>query len=379
MALMPVAADVYPTGWWTRRCQAVGPLVGAPPREFSPLQLIDVRSPVEVARGALPGAVSLPLLTDEERHLVGLEYRTHGQAEAVKLGYALVGSSLEGRIDRWQHTIDHADAPTAIACWRGGLRSNLVTRFVARAGVAPVEGGYRALRRHLISELPSAVARKRVVVLAGLTGAGKTRLLEKVEGAAPRSLQVIDLEGLARHRGSAFGHRPEPQPSQQTFENAIAAQIVTSGIGTLLIEDESRYVGRRTLPDALMGAMRSAPVLFLETDLTSRALGIQADYVAAPTAARGVAAVAAELLASLEHLRRRIGGALHDELAARIASLAADGAAWHEAEAHVAWIAPLLSEHYDPLYHRALAKLQREVVFRGSADEIAAWLGERYS
>ncbi len=354
MTLAPT--DVYPLGAGSAR------------------PVIDVRAPVEVARGALPGAASLPLLTDEERHLVGLRYKEAGQEAAVALGHELVRASLPARIDAWRAVVEASAGPTAVACWRGGLRSRLAVEFIGRPQAVAVAGGYRALRRHLVATLPAAVAAKRVLVLAGLTGAGKTRLLRRLAADAPPGLQVVDLEGLARHRGSAFGHLTEAQPSQQTFENAVAAEVIVSRAALLLVEDESRHVGRRTLPDALHHAMSRAPLVMLEAGPASRARAIHAEYVAAATLERGREAVAADLLASLAHLRRRLGGAVSDALAERVARLAADGAAWDDPAAHGGWIQELLERHYDPLYRRALRRLARPVMFAGDEAEVLGWL-----
>ncbi len=354
-------ADVYPPG-------AGGDAV---------LRAIDVRAPVEVARGALPGAAALPLLTDEERHLVGLRYKEAGQEAAVRLGHELVDASLPARVAAWRGVVDAGAGPTAVACWRGGLRSKLVVEFIDRPEALAVAGGYRALRRYLVESLPAAVEAKRVLVLAGLTGSGKTRLLTRLAGCAPPGLQVVDLEGHARHRGSAFGHLSEPQPSQQTFENAVAAELIVDPAPELLVEDESRYVGRRTLPDALFGAMNHAPLVMLERDLPARAEAIYREYVAAATARRGREAVAADLVDSVGHLRRRLGGAVTDELAAGLVDLSADEAAWDDPDAHVGWVSTLLERHYDPLYRRSLARLARPVAFRGTEEEVVAWLKTR--
>lgn len=333
-------------------------------------QLIDARAPIEVARGALPFAHALPLMTDDERRRVGIRYKEAGPEAAMELGYELVGPDLARRTEAWRAVVDRG--PTAVTCWRGGLRSKLVVEFIGRTDVVRVEGGYKALRADLLERLPGAVARKRLVVLTGLTGSGKTRLLRRLP--AGDALQVLDLEGEARHRGSAFGAEDEPQPSQQTFENAIAARLVLSPAARLVVEDESRYVGRRTLPDPLLAAMRAAPVVVLEASLAARADLSYQEYVQAATARHGVARTAERLLADTGRLRRRLGGRRTDEVLARIAALARDGEAWHDPEAHRGWITTLLQEYYDVLYRKALAKHGRPVAFRGDDEEVRTWL-----
>lgn len=343
----------------------------------APFQLLDVRAPVEVAGGALPGAVALPLLDDEERHLVGLRYAEGGRAAATALGHRLFEPHRLGRVRAWRAAVDGDARPTAVACWRGGERSRLVVEFIDRPNVRQVIGGYRALRAHLMGALAPAVERKNLVVLSGLTGAGKTRLLRLLRDGSGGDLQAVDLEGLARHRGSAFGHVAEPQPSQQTFENALAAELVLGAARRLVVEDESRYVGKRTVPDPLYEAMQVAPLVVLETGLGARATAIYREYVVGATAAAGCEAVAEDLQASIRHLKRRLGGALTEKLTLRVAELATTDAEWADEGAHVDWIATLLREHYDPLYRRSLDRLARPVVFAGDEEAVVAWLTEQ--
>lgn len=333
-------------------------------------QLIDARAPIEVARGALPFAHALPLMTDEERRQVGIRYKEGGPDAAVALGYELVGPDLERRTEAWRTVANRG--PTAVTCWRGGMRSKLVVEFIGRDDVARVDGGYKALRADLLERLPRALARKRLVVLTGLTGSGKTRLLRALPASG--DLQVLDLEGEARHRGSAFGAIDEPQPSQQTFENAVAAQVILSPAQRLVVEDESRYVGRRTLPGPLLAAMRAAPVVVLEASLAARVSYSYREYVQDATRRHGVAPTAERLLADTGRLRRRLGGQRTDEVLTRIAALAADEEAWHDPEAHTGWITTLLEEYYDVLYRKALAKHGRPVAFRGDEEDVRAWL-----
>jgi len=347
--------------------------------------LIDARAPVEVLRGGLPYAHALPLMTDEERRLVGIRYKEAGPDAAMTLGYELVGPDLERRVAAWRAVCDLG--PTAVACWRGGLRSKLVVEFIGRDDVVRVDGGYKALRADLVGRMPAALARKRMVVLTGLTGSGKSRLLRSLaDGAfghdgrppsfdtADGRLQVLDLEAEARHRGSSFGAEDVPQPSQQTFENAVAARLVLSPAPRVVVEDESRFVGRRTLPDELLATMRAAPVVVLEAPLEARAASSYREYVAAATARHGVERTAARLQADTARLRRRLGGRRTDEVVARIAALAQDDEAWSDPGAHRGWITTLLTEYYDVLYRKALAKHGRRVAFRGDEEEVRTWL-----
>jgi tRNA 2-selenouridine synthase len=348
---MPLSPDdVYPAG------------AGTPP-----FVLIDVRSPAEIARGALPGAHALPLMTDEERHLVGLRYAEAGQEAAIALGYELAGPHLPARAAAWRAVADAG--PTAVACWRGGLRSALAVRHLGRPGVETVAGGYKALRRHLMGGLRRAVDAKRVVVLGGLTGSGKTEVLQALGGVP--DLLALDLEALARHRGSAFGAEDEPQPAQATFENAVAAAVVLNPAQRILTEDESRFVGRRTVPDALWAAMRAAPVVWLQSPIEERVRRVFEGYVRAPAERHGVAAARARLEGDVRRVRKRLGGQRCDAV---VGALEAATDAWFDPEAHAGWIATLLEDYYDRLYLRAFEASGRSRAFVGDASDVIGYL-----
>ncbi len=344
-------AELYPAG------------AGRPARV-----LIDVRSPVEVARGAMPDSHALPLMSDEERHRVGIRYKEAGQEAALALGHELAGPHLPGRIEAWRAVC--ASGPAAVACWRGGLRSALALDFISLPDVVRVEGGYRALRRHVLAELPASLARKRLVVLTGLTGSGKTRLLRSLTAD---HVQVLDREGLARHRGSAFGAEDEPQPSQQTFENALATEVLLDPARHLVVEDESRYVGRRTLLDPLMETMRHAPLVVLEADTEARAANLVGEYVLAAAERHGVRAARERLERDTQRIRKRLGGGRTDLVTAELRAIEAAGA-WSDPAAHLGWVRVLLEHYYDPLYRKAVARHDRPVAFRGDAAEVRAYL-----
>jgi len=216
------------------------------------LPLIDLRAPNEFHKGAFPNAISLPLLTDEERHRVGVRYKQAGQSAAIALGEQLVAQEVRAhRLHGWLAAVrDNARAGkrTALMCWRGGLRSAVVQRWLLEAGVEVprITGGYKALRHVAIDVLEGAEHHPRpVYVLGGPTGSGKTALLHLL-GA------TIDLEGLAHHRGSAFGGHAQEQPTQTTFENSLACTLLrhwSEPWRATLYEDESRNIGRAAIPE----------------------------------------------------------------------------------------------------------------------------------
>ncbi len=331
--------------------------------------LIDLRSPGEFAQGAVPTAVNLPVLADEERAEVGALYRKKGRDAAISRGYELVsGTARAARMDAWQMFLaDHLDA--WIYCWRGGLRSSIVQSWLRQAGCcAPrVEGGYKQLRNACLGVFetlaPSAktAGTKRWIVLAGRTGVGKTEVLRMLP-------QALDLEGLAQHRGSAFGGCEQPQPQPIAFENALAISYLQHQAAILVVEDESRTIGRLALPKAWFARMQQAPIVLLRASIAARIRHIRGEYVEVPLA-QGVAAE--ELLkrhqASLQRILKRLG---HERC--RTVSEAME-AGFRNGD-HDTWIGLLLAWYYDPMYDHQLRSKQRRVVFSGERAEVLKYL-----
>lgn len=341
----------------------------APSAGHASVQLLDVRAPKEVERGALPNSVFEPILTNEERHLVGICYKEKGQQAAVDLGYELTSDALPERIKRWRAVSQ--DAPSAVMCWRGGLRSRLAHEFADVAGLERVSGGYKALRNYLIEQLEPSLFRKTPLIVTGLTGSGKTDFLTDI-ATENTEVQVLDLEGEAHHRGSAFGDRGE-QPSQQSFENAVAAQLLLSPAKTLLLEDEAHRIGSLFLPKPVWKAVRTGKLVWLESTLKERVERIFKDYVQAETQLFGLEPTYQKLTRNLQKVRQRLGGAKVDEC---LATLEAARGSWLEVAVHRPWIETLLLDYYDPLYTKAVKTLDREVAFRGDAAACKAWLKE---
>ena len=345
-------------------------LTGAP--------LLDTRAPAEFARGAFPGACNLPLMTDEERARVGSCYKARGQAAAIALGQELVsGETRAARVARWR-AFCIANPAGYLYCFRGGLRSEIVQRWLARAGVAypRVLGGYKALRRFLVDSLEDSLAALPLVVVAGRTGSGKTRLLPQL----PRS---VDLEGLARHRGSTFGRLLEPQPSQIDFENALAVallRLAAQAAAPVFLEDEGRLVGRLALPAPLRAAMDAAPRVELVYPRAERVEVVLDDYVVdlgrrfrEAYGAEGPTRHRERLQQDLARARKRLGGARHRAVSA-LMDAAFDGQWRHGGlDGHRAWIARLLGEYYDPMYDYQASRRQGPVLARGRREDLAAW------
>lgn len=342
--------------------------------------LLDVRAPIEFGKGAFPQATNLPLLDDKEREMVGICYKDQGQDAAITLGNALVNGQT--RTTRQQAWLAWAQQHPSgcLYCFRGGLRSRTAQAWLLESGtnVPLVLGGYKALRRFLLDDFEQHIARASVLLICGRTGTGKTRVI-----AARHS--AIDLEGLAHHRGSAFGRRPSGQPSQIDFENRLYIALLRHRIrigSTLLLEDESRLIGRCYLPGALQTVMRRAPRVVIEEPVESRVQVTLEDYVTGPLqeyrayygTEAAPAALSQALLQSLEHIRKRLGGERYRTLNESMRHALDHHLRSGDPEAHRDWIRTLLSEYYDPMYDYQLSKRDTPVLFTGTRQEVTAWL-----
>jgi tRNA 2-selenouridine synthase len=232
--------------------------------------VIDVRSPAEYAEDHIPGAISLPVLSDAERARVGTIYKQESPFKARKLGAALVSRNAARHIEGPLAQFDGAWRPL-VYCWRGGQRSGSFAAILKEIGwrVGVVEGGYRTYRRLVVEMLHDRPLAHRAVLIDGNTGTAKTGILARL---AARGAQVIDLEGLARHRGSLFGPMAGGQPSQKAFETAIAQAL--GGFDPsrpLVIEAESSKVGELLVPPSLWAVMCAAPRIRIEAPLAARA------------------------------------------------------------------------------------------------------------
>ncbi|WP_209426075.1 tRNA 2-selenouridine(34) synthase MnmH [Pararhodobacter sp. SW119] len=298
-------------------------------------EVIDARSPAEYAEDHLPGAISLPVLGDAERAQVGTIYTRESRFAARRLGAALVARNVA------QHLQTRlADQPARyrplIYCWRGGQRSGAFATILAQIGwqVGVLEGGWRSYRRLVVQQLYETPFPAPVWLLDGNTGTAKTAILQRV---AELGGQVIDLEGLAAHRGSLFGQAPgRVQPSQKRFESALAQVLGRLDPSRpVLIEAESSRIGKLRLPPKLWLAMCAAPRIRIEAPLAARA--------------RWLAHAYADLVADRDALRTRIDALAPFHSRTRISEW--QGLA--RAGAFEALAAELMQAHYDPRYTRA--------------------------
>lgn len=348
------------------------------------IPLMDVRAPVEYNQGAFPNSINLPLMNDQERHDVGVQYKRMGQEAAIKLGHKLVSGDIkQRRIEQWQEFAKH-HPEGYLYCFRGGLRSRTVQHWLKESGVELplVHGGYKAMRRVLIDELEQSINDSRFVILGGKTGTGKTWLLKQLSPS-------IDLEGMANHRGSSFGRFPDGQPSQIDFENLLSITFMkfrTRNIQRFWLEDESRLIGSLSLPQSLQTKMKQSPLIMLDEELPFRINVILKDYVidlenfyhqffqsnsdGDYNRNDGFKAFSSYLLASLERVKKRLGGERFQKINEQMQQALSEHQASGNVELHRLWIESLLSDYYDPMYEYQLEKKQHRVVFRGNSHQI---------
>ena len=346
------------------------------------IPMMDTRAPVEFSKGAFPGVVNLPLMTDLERQRVGTCYKQHGQQAAIVLGHQLVGGEVKAaRLQAWaDFTRAHPDG--VLYCFRGGLRSQIVQQWLHDAGIdfPRVGGGYKAMRSFLMQTVEQAVTQADFVLLGGMTGTGKTDVIVQLENS-------LDLEGHANHRGSSFGKRATGQPSNIDFENRLAVDLLKKqdrDIESFVLEDESRMVGRCALPLTLYQGMQRFPMVWLEDSLESRVERILRDYVVelcaefvAVYAEQGFQLFAERLLGSLDNIHKRLGGERHQRMKALMQAALEEQERSGAVELHRGWIEGLLNEYYDPMYAFQRESKGERIEFAGEQAAVLEYLRNR--
>lgn len=344
--------------------------------------IIDVRAPVEFAQGAMPAAVNLPLMNDDERAAVGTCYNRQGPEAAMALGHKLVsGQTRQQRIDAWLDAC-HRAPQGYLCCARGGQRSHITQSWIKENGIdyPLIVGGYKALRQAAIQATEELV-RHPIVLIGGCTGNGKTPLVRQ----QPLG---IDLEGLAHHRGSSFGRTLTPQFSQATFENHLATALLKGAYQRdkvrWVLEDEGHMIGANHLPECLRDRMAQSPIAVVEDPFDLRLERLREEYFAHMhhdfTAAFGEEKGWEEYSAWLHHglfaIRRRLGLQRFAELTATLDASLTEQKRTGSTEVHFAWLVPLLEEYYDPMYCYQLEKKADKIVFRGTSEAVTQWLAE---
>jgi tRNA 2-selenouridine synthase len=347
---------------------------------LSHANLIDLRAPIEVARGGISEAINSPLLNNDERHLIGITYKKNGKKAAISLGESIVsGEAREKRIESWVESINNR-TNTALFCARGGLRSFTAQGWLRHRGihVPRIEGGYKTLRAHLLKSLGGALIKTNFFLIGGRTGSAKTHLLGKLANK-------IDLEKIANHRGSAFGRRATPQPAQSTFENQIALELMrlnNTPRPFIFLEDEGSSIGSVALPAALFEKMGTSKLAVVDEDINYRTQTILEDYVISnlrelrtkfPSKRETEAAFSSFLLDNLERIKKRLGGVLYKEIRALMQDCLND---YSDLMKHQTWIRILLMEYYDPMYDYQIKKKSARIIFQGNSQDFSQWAAD---
>ncbi len=333
--------------------------------------IVDVRSEKEALEEPIPLSVNIPILRDTERHQVGLKYKQEGSAKALELGHQLVsGETKAQRVKAWQGAIDAG--ARWVCCWRGGLRSQITQGWLSDAGtkISRVQGGAKALRRCALQVFESLNPNHFAYVLHGRTGVGKTDLLREFESP---SLCFVDLEAIANHRGSSFGLRlGAVQPRQVLFESELALRIAGAHANQqhLLLEGESRLIGKCALPLHFYELMDSAPAVFLTASQEVRLENLYREYVLEPLKHNSAEMVLEVYLKHLKRIQKRLGGLKYAEIQEQLEKAFKDPLG----ESHRDWIDNLLTSYYDRLYDYSRERLKGRIVFEGSRNEVIEFL-----
>lgn len=297
--------------------------------------ILDVRSPAEYALDHIPGALNVPVLSDEERRITGTTYVQVSAFEARKIGGAMVARNIARHLDE-SFRDKPKDWRPLVYCWRGGMRSGSFVTWLRLVGwdAQQLKGGYKAYRALVIERLAALTPTLNLRVLCGPTGSAKTSVLQAL---AEQGEQVLDLEALAAHRGSVLGAIPgREQPSQKAFETQLmAAMSALDPARRVWVEAESRRIGRISLPDALLQRLRESPVVEIDASPEARLAYLLRDYAWLGDDPQGFA----DKLGTLK-------GLLPNETLAQWQT-------WALARELPPLFAALMADHYDPLYQRS--------------------------
>lgn len=319
--------------------------------------LVDARSPAEYAEGTIPGATNIPIFTDAERARVGTLYKEGGKTKAKRLGVELVAPKIPGLIDQVEAAMAGSKSPVLVFCWRGGMRSFALATFFDLAGIPTmqIEGGHKAFRA-LVRNFFAQGEWGRLLVLRGLTGVGKTRLLKILQ---KEGYPILDLEGLANHRGSAFGNLGlAPQPSQIAFEALLWDEMRRIPLdGYALAEGESKHIGRLILPARVYAALQVETTLWIEAPIATRVRITLDDYPARDELKQ-------DFLRPLSLIRPRLGGENHDRLLGYL-----DSGRWDDLARE------LMLLYYDPLYRHTCPPQRITVTMADEEPDLIALRG----
>lgn len=346
--------------------------------------LMDVRAPVEFHKGSFPAATNLPLLDDQQRHEIGLRYAEAGEDAAIALGLELATDDIrQQRLTAWSE-FARANPNGYLYCFRGGLRSRTTQHWLRESGIdyPLIPGGYKAMRRFLLQEMHRLIAEGHILVVSAPTGSGKTELIKAWA-------QSVDLEGLANHKGSAFGHNFSAQPSQIDWEHSFTIDWMRRRAASdlpVLMEDEARLIGKVFLPPELQALLATAPELQLQVSMPDRVGQLRHDYVlpiiehfqqVVPESP--YSAISDHIQQHLGRIRKRLGGLRHQQLHDAVPN------AVHALMENNDWggfddiILTLLTDYYDPMYAYQQSRSQRRTLATGDHAELLSWLARQQS
>jgi tRNA 2-selenouridine synthase len=307
------------------------------------IPVADVRSPSEFEQGHIPGAVNIPLFDDKERASVGTKYKKEGRLSAILEGLKNAGPLLEFKLEQALKLAK--EGKLLVHCWRGGMRSESMAWLFSLGdiNVFVLEGGYKSYRRYLLEKLSE---KRKMIILGGMTGSSKSHILRNLGSAGH---QVLDLEKLANHKGSAFGALGQPpQPTTEQFANLLFKESILSDTGEpCWIEDESRNIGSVFLPDQFYLNMQDSPVIVLVMDIKTRLPRLMEEYSKYPPES---------LKASILKINKRLGG---DNTRDAIAALETG---------NIARAIEISLNYYDKAYLFGLTKKENKNIIRVETD-----------
>ena len=330
------------------------------------IKLIDVRAPIEFKEGALPHSVNLPILFDDEREMVGKTYKNKGNEVAIDLGHSIVnGEKKDNRVNEWLDLIQN-NPKAQLYCARGGLRSEIAQSWLKEVGcdIKRISGGFKALRNTCLSILNDASSdNKKWIIISGRTGSAKTKLINILDNS-------ICLEGLANHRGSAFGSFDTPQPTPINFENNLACDYLQISDNTIIFEDESRTIGRLVIPEKFYNKMSNSKIVLIEEPIENRIQNIYEEYVEKKIEGETLKIQSDHLRAKLTKISKRLGGDNYNKVDTLI-KLAFEH---NDPKIHFEWIEILLSSYYDKMYDYQLEKKLDRCEYSGTWGSIKKYL-----
>ena len=330
------------------------------------IPFIDVRAPSEFMLGAVPTSKNLPILSNNERTEVGKMYKENGNEAAIEKGYSLVNGKIKDkRISNWIKFVKR-NPQAQMYCARGGQRSKIAQNWLKEIGVDIdiVEGGFKALRNTCIEVLDSASSdNKEWIIIAGKTGSGKTKMIKQISNS-------IDLEGLANHRGSAFGGFETLQPTPVNFENNLAYQYLNISSNKVYIEDESKTIGRLVIPKKFFNKMNSSTLVLIKEPIENRIKNIYHEYVSKEIEQTGEHKVLISLRSKLQKISKRLGGTNY-KIADNLIEAAFQK---NDYNIHYEWIKTLLESYYDKMYDYQINQKKDRCIESGTWDEINHFL-----